>query len=631
MDLTGTAFGTAPTYTDYSSSLETGADGQPISVQWGRQDSESEIPPSTCSFVLDNTSGQWTPGNAAADVDWDVGVPVNARVLHDSVTYDRFTGFVDSIEPAYPGQSWSRVLVTCSDVTARLGRANPLRSLLLHEMLADSPTYLYPLAESVGASAAADIVSSSNPTATVRNAVTLGADLGLFDGGTGADLGDSWSTNSAYGTNAAVNGLSVAFGNTVGPFVPNAAFTVEAWAVTPASAPGGSADPAVLLHHGGTTSTDASVFIKLHPTTGYATFTCIDVSANEASPAGTTNLCDGRLHHFAGTLSGDRKTAKLYVDGALVASVTSGTAISLTNMRYNVVGGFASATGFGYQFPGSVALVALYPSEMSGARVLAHYKAGIGTGPQERTDQRFSRIAGYGGITVSGLPTGLGAMPGQKTSGLPAVDSLRLAARSEGAPMFATKAGALTMQSRQVRYNAAVAATITGADIDPDMVTRRDRQSLANEITVTNQGGAAQLVEDTTSKGKHGRFDAGQVDVSLASNDEALNLGQWQIATRKNPLTRLPDLTVDLLTGRTNALVTAVLGLDISSKVSVTDLPSQAPATSFTGFIEGGSEQWGADTGSIGFFTTPVTLEDSLFTLDDATKGQLNSTYVLAF
>jgi hypothetical protein len=635
LDLTGTAFGTAPTWTDYTSHLLTAGDGQPILINWGRQDNESEVQPSTCSFVLDNTNGQWTPGNAAADPDWDVGAPVNIRVTHNAVTYDRFTGYVDSIEPAYPGQSWSRVLVTCSDVMARLGRANGLRSLLQYEMLADSPSYLYPLTETNPSSSSADIISTSNPLAVRVDGpfggtkADFGATLpGLFDDATGVEFGPNAST-----VDTPVTVLSIAYNTTSGPFVPlTGAHTQECWIITPTAIPATSAE---LLYQAVAPATSPPWAILFITTSGLLRYQVIDASSgvNVLSPS---SVCDGALHHVVVTLASDGKTLRLYLDGTQVSTNVAATALDLTGLRYNQIGGAvgvpdgsSTAQAFG-QFPGTVTHVAMYGYELSADRVLAHYRAGVGTGPSERTDQRFGRIAGYGGITTSGLPTGFGTMVGQKTSGLPAIDSLKLVGRSEGAPVFAAKTGAITMQSRQVRYAAAMAATITAADIDPDMTTRRDRQGLANEVTITNQGKASQVVIDTTSKNKHGRFDAGSFDVSLASDDEALNLGQWQIATRKNPLTRLPDLTVDLLTGQTVALVAAVLGLDISSKIQVAGLPSQAPASSFTGFIEGASETIGVQDWSMSFFTSPVTLEDSVLVLDSSTQGLLD-TNLLAF
>lgn len=622
MDLTGTAFNTPPTYADYSSHLATAGDGQPISITWGRQDEDGEVQPSTCTFVLDNTSGQWTPGNAAADADWDVGVPVNVRLVHNAVTYDRFSGFVDAIEPAFGGVSWSQVQVTCSDATARLGNANGLRSIVLHEMLADSPTYLYPLSEAVGATSAATI------TGTARTAVRIdgttgagqldfGTDMGMFDGGTGVTTGVPGGPYSALDLPA---------------LIPSSgAVTLECWAVMPSAGVNAYILRETTGASGSTSATPYSVWELTVATDGLLRFNYSDWD-QVITAASSASVCDGLLHHVVATLDSGRSTMTLYVDGVAVGTA-SPPALTAGATAMSTLGGYRGFSGqalSGSVFPGTISHFAMYPSALSAARVLAHYQAGVGTGPVERSDQRFSRIAGYGGITTSGLPTGRSTMGGQRTAGLPALESLRLVGRSEGAPAFVSKTGAVTMQARDVRYQAAVAASFTSADVNPDLTVRRDRQGLVNEVTVTNQGGAAQVVKDATSQTRHGRFGAGSFDVALSTSDEALNLGQWEVATGKDPLTRLPALTIDLLSAKDNATVAAALSLGISSKFEVTSMPGQAPTPTFTGFVEGGAEQIGVEDWSIGFFTSPVTLEDSVLVLDSATKGVLD-TNVLAF
>jgi hypothetical protein len=204
IDATGTAFGTAPTYTDRTSYLMTG-DQYPVDITFGRQDEQGEPQPSTCSFFLSNADGYWTPGAGVGPSGWDIGCPVNVRLTANAVTYDRFTGFVDSIEPTWPGgvQSWSVVKVTATDVGARLGIAKPLRSLLQYEMLADSPSYFYPLDEGPGATSAADISTNSRGAATRRDApdggrvLTFGRDVPTADPTTGENFG---STIAAHNT-----------------------------------------------------------------------------------------------------------------------------------------------------------------------------------------------------------------------------------------------------------------------------------------------------------------------------------------------------------------------------------------------------------------------------------------------
>jgi hypothetical protein len=154
---------------------------------------------------------------------------------------------------------------------------------------------------------------------------------------------------------------------------------------------------------------------------------------------------------------------------------------------------------------------------------------------------------------------------------------------------------------------------------------------MVNEMTVSRQGGEQpQIAKDATSQTRHGRFES-SITVALSTDSEAYGLADWMVATRKNPATRLPALTVDLLTARTTALATAALTVDIGDKIEVTDLPSQAPASTFTGFAEGYTETFGANQWSMSFFTTPVTLEDSLFTLDDSTLGMLDAGNTIGF
>lgn len=160
IDASGTAFGDAPTFIDYTQYLMAKAGAR---ITWGRQDELSEPPPATCTFELKNDTGAWTPGNALAPAGWDVGARVRVSVEHEAVSYDRFDGYVDSIEPTWVGgvHTWNVVKVSCTDITARLARSQPLKSLVVQEMLADDPAYLYPLSEPTG-SAAGDVTANGN-------------------------------------------------------------------------------------------------------------------------------------------------------------------------------------------------------------------------------------------------------------------------------------------------------------------------------------------------------------------------------------------------------------------------------------------------------------------------------------
>jgi hypothetical protein len=82
---------------------------------------------------------------------------------------------------------------------------------------------------------------------------------------------------------------------------------------------------------------------------------------------------------------------------------------------------------------------------------------------------------------------------------------------------------------------------------------------------------------------------------------------------------------------RPDATVQSCLSADISTRVNVTSLPSQAPSSTFDGFIEGWSEKIGVNDWSISFFTSPILLEDNVWIVEDATYGVIDSTNVIAF
>lgn len=626
-DISGTAFGGAPTWTDLSEHLENGADGQPIRITWGRQDEQTDPPPRTMSLALNNTEGWFTPGNAKASPNWDLDTPVRVRFLLNGTTYDLFDGYIDSIEPMWPGgsQAWSVVKVTASDITSRLNQVQPLKSLLVYEMLADTPTCLYPLSEAPPASAVSDISTNSlGPGVRVD-----GLAAGVMEFGATVD--------------GLIDGTGVRFANAAGlgsqptsvlslppsTFVPAAgAHTVEAWITTPTASP---AATMFLFDQGSWTSAvRATLFIN---SSGRLVYKLSDAAGSQqvlAQSPSTMTICDGRSHHFVAYLDTDLKTAGLYVDGVLVGTDTSASTISLAGIMDNLLGGIVRPAIDTYTAcDATIALYAMYPAKLSAARVLAHYQAGVGTA-SERSDQRFSRLAGYGGLTVTGLPTGRATMGGQQTADKGILECLRAVARTEGTVCYATGAGALTFEARDLRYQAAVGLAITGDDANDNISARRDKQGLINEATAQRVGGASITVYDAASRAKRGRLDAGSVEVYPSTDDDVYQNLAWRVANRKDPRWRVPDLRLNLLTQPSMPVAQAALAATIGTRCALTALPSQMPNSAMDLFIEGGEIALSPTEWGVAFWTSPVGLELSTFVLDSSSYGVLD-TNVLAF
>jgi hypothetical protein len=99
-----------------------------FSIERGRQHFLDRIEAGTVYLVLKNSSGNYWPNNAAGDYYPNVlpGKRINIRATYSAVTYDLFTGFIESWEPGWLGasQKGATMRLTCSDLLSRLSAFN---------------------------------------------------------------------------------------------------------------------------------------------------------------------------------------------------------------------------------------------------------------------------------------------------------------------------------------------------------------------------------------------------------------------------------------------------------------------------------------------------------------------------
>jgi hypothetical protein len=601
VDVSGTAFGGAPTWTDLSSRVLAEGQGAPIDITWGRHEEDGAVTASVMTILLDNQDGALTPKRAASAFFpfWRSGMRGNLRLTFNGTTYDRFDGLADTIVQAFPGGSegWSVVMVTFNDISVRLAANQPLRSMLQQEMLADAPTYLYGMGEAAGSSSCGDLVGANGPAVRKdgkygAGTMTFGTDMTLADPATGVNFG-------LYSANPGV--VSVLSLPTVIPAA--AVFSLEVWFVAPATI-SATAQPSLLWQ----VSVDGGSSFDLHVVPVSGVLECIlQDPANFAVLTMAAKICDGKLHQAVVTLDADRKTAHLYVDGALVVTSAAAAALNFTAVTMNQVGGNTSSF-HGGQFQGTIANHALYPTTLSAAAVLRHYQCGVGTF-SEASGARFARLATYGAVPTTGLPAGVAVMGTQNTAGKTALTCLQDVGKTENGPVFVTGAGALTFQARNTRYNATAGLSLVADDVDPGISPQEDRTDLTNDLTVTRDGGSAQRVINTTSEQTYGTSDPGGYTVYSTTDYDALQNAAWQVAINKDSHLRIPGLLVDLLTQPNTtagkAKVQAVLAAGISTLCNLSGMPTIGPATSIDLFIEGGHERIGLLEWSVEFFTSP--------------------------
>ncbi len=114
------------------------------------------------------------------------------------------------------------------------------------------------------------------------------------------------------------------------------------------------------------------------------------------------------------------------------------------------------------------------------------------------------------------------------------------------------------------------------------------------------------------------------------SDAELNGAAWWRVGTYAEPAPRVPSLGVEILPQST-ARQALMLALDIGSRVTVTNLPAQAAASSADYFVEGYTETVTPDAYRFELNVTDGTAWLSTWVLDSGTRSQLDSTTILAY
>lgn len=112
------AFSATPTWSTLTS------DAREIAIKRGRQHELDRIEAGTCSVAFNNLVGNYWPGNSGGAYYPNVlpGKRVNVRAVFDAVTYDLYTGFLESWQHSFEGSGDKvpRVVVRAADLLKNL-------------------------------------------------------------------------------------------------------------------------------------------------------------------------------------------------------------------------------------------------------------------------------------------------------------------------------------------------------------------------------------------------------------------------------------------------------------------------------------------------------------------------------
>jgi len=595
-----------------------------ISIARGREDEFGTTNANSLTLTLDNTDGRFTATRVASPYypNVKIGRPIRVTVTPPGGTASvRFLGYIDTWPVAWDNTDvFAKATISATSRTARLGEGVELRSIVEEEILTDSPAIYCTMGEPEGATSANDSTGSSvGPLETTGTGAAV-----VFGSATGPGTDGLTAVTFAGGKYLA---------GSISTGIPTSV-SLECFF----SATSASDMRLAFVRNAGDTMFQ---FIYLQISSGIVTAAAQGVIGLSVSSAGTYN--DGAVHHALLTVQ-DAGPIELFVDGVSQGTFGASSAFDMTD-AFSLVTVGADSTGAN-RLTGSVSHVAFFTPSLSAGRATAHAAAGLTGFVNETPAARLTRYASYAGIDPAEIDaeTGASTLTHIDTTGITAIDAMRKVESTEGGVLFDGKDGTLVFHGRGHRYDAVSEFTVyaslgqVGEGVQPTV----DRSALRNDVTAALADGTVTArVKDDSSIGDYG-LGRDSVELHTADVDAPYARATWLTNSYKEPSVRIGSLEVDVMgmvgslygsglygSGPYGANLPAFLAADIGSRFTVADMPSQAAETDTDYFVEGYTETIGVGTWTATLNVSPARVFE-VFTLDDATLGQINGPYLIA-
>ncbi|MFF2773345.1 hypothetical protein ACFVU3_00410 [Streptomyces sp. NPDC058052] len=615
LDVDGATVGAASTLTDQ---------WQRISVTWTT---------TSASHVLRFTTTTTSP--VVGDTVWmdeaqvEEGSTPTAWSSTPATHHPRFFGVVGSWPMSWEGLH-STVQITASDMLKWPSRRPALGPMLVEEIQGDEAQLYYPLSEPETSVSGGDQSGLSRPSLVIRQSGAGGTlTFGTGTGPPSDELPTPTFTPASAGAGKSLQcliaPLLTASGSS-GPPIPGD-LVLECWFST------STAGRCIMQwSSGGGAAFENGIRFLLDSATGRLQVVeyISGGSSTTTVTATTPNLADGQPHH----LVWDEAGHDIWVDGVQYAV---GTGIWQDRLILTV-GSTAGdpaypGTNGGLHWSGTISHVAAYV-RLGGwpavSEIVEHYAAGMTGHAGESSWIRMYRLGGYARIPEV-LPQGLfSAVASQGTLGSSPLSHMRDVERTEDGRLFASRESAsLIFQSRTVRYNPTSLVTLEYADLEtPGVEFSADDQKQINLVTASRPGGATQRIQDPASIARDGIYEQ-QLDVLKTSDEQVVDAATWLVLRYADPQPEMRQLPVEAST-LSVAAYRALLTADISSVITVTGLPDQAPSPTVTAMVEGYTERISENQHVLDFHTSRADVS-SVWVLDDPTYSVLGTTTRLAY
>ena len=613
--------------------------------------------PGRLTFAVNNDAGDFTPGKTGAFGLIRNRLPVRVRTVVGSGTgiplaYDSpfafdfdtgyddtevgsvvvWTGLVETWKIGWTAGVRSQVDVTCVDRWAALRRLKFDGHFIERVVTGQTPTHFWPL-------------TAEYVTAPDRIGSALGSQY---------DLTSRWSPPGCFLIEPPSGNNPQSWLNQAGDFVA----TTKA---NPASIVSDTKYPALFISPGAASflptgaasvaftfsgwvkkarlviATGAMVLSNYSATLGVDNAGFCYAHVNRTGTAGTdivksTTVNADQWHHVALTLSVDGSgavTFVAYVDGVSIGSDTT---------TWTSGGWTLDCEMFGVQAvqnaqPVGMAYAAVWHRALTPAEILAQYQAGVSQGVVGDTAAvRAARLTGIATQPVPVATTGTftSTMSKQDLVDKSFGDALAECATAEAGQLFIGTDGWPNLTSRAWRTAAALAFTIPAHALSTDTSWTLDDQQLVNSATVDRMVGD-QTAATVTARNDDSVETYGEQTTSVSlyvdSDAQLLERANAEANMFATATPRSSDLTVDLITKAATISPATLLAADVGSRIAVSGMPTEAPTQ--TQFYVAAIADKITHTGWERTFTVSPRLD--WWTLQDATSGQLDSTFVLAF
>jgi hypothetical protein len=294
-------------------------------------------------------------------------------------------------------------------------------------------------------------------------------------------------------------------------------------------------------------------------------------------PSTPTTINDGQRHHIVGVAKDTSTDLKLYVDGVETAFNPDPPLVD-TVSQYGAWVGWAGSPA-DPPYGGIVDEVATYDTELTQARVAAHYAAGIAPWDGDTTGTRIGRLLDLAGWPAADrdIDTGDSTL-GPATLNTRALTALKAVEAAEQGRFYIDGQGRAVFKSRysvltDTESTVSQATFGTGGGELPyrggSLIVSRPRDFIANDVTFVDEQGGSIRVTDTASQTDYGLREYQRTVATTDTARELRDAAAYYLDRYKQPGDRIPSVTVVVGGPQSPMLWPKILTLDLGYRVTV--------------------------------------------------------------